>query len=139
MKDWETSYFGANSDVKLYVNGSADNCPDTFGVVNTTCTPGWTQDQYYSLAYGYHPYRMKALPQVYTVSQATQWVNIDNSGGNTMVFAGALTENAACPSASSDCPTASYTGPNGWAALVRGLDTLPGSYSVPAVSDLRID
>jgi hypothetical protein len=140
-QQWEDAYYAANAKVPLYFNGSLDNCPDAFGVINTGCTPGWTQDAYYDLAYARHPDQIEALPQVYTVSQATQWVNVDSSGGNKILFAGALTEYASCPTANAaaGCPTASYTGPNGWAALVRGLATLPGSHPVPAVSDLRID
>ncbi|MGH8860330.1 MAG: hypothetical protein ACRDVG_03690, partial [Jatrophihabitantaceae bacterium] len=136
---WEDAYNAANPAMPLYFDGSADQCPDSFGPTHRACAPGWTQDDYYNLAYGRFPEQIRALPQIYTISQATQWVNIDRSGGSEMKLAGALTERASCASASPDCPTASYTGPNGWAALVRGLATLPGSHPVPAVTDLKIN
>ena len=74
------------------------------------------------------------------MSQATQWTNVVASGFSGMKFAGALTEFAACPTASKACPTASLTPVNGWAALVRGLQTLAVTPpAVPAVTDLQVD
>ena len=55
------------------------------------------------------------------------------------MFAGALTERAACPAAGSGCPTASYPPAQGWDELFRALSSVVAHPDVPAVTDLRVD
>jgi hypothetical protein len=135
-QDWETAYLD-NTSANLIFAGSADGCPTTYGATGQTCAFGWTQAQYYALAGGIDP-RIQALPQIYLSDQAAQWANIDATGGKNIHFAGALTENAACPSAStSGCSFASMTAQQGWAALYHALSTIMAP-SLPAVTDLDI-
>jgi hypothetical protein len=126
---WEDAYLAATAEPLYYV-GSADGCPVTFGVTNATCRFGWTERQYYALAH--HGTRIRVLPQVYTPGNAVQWANIDATGGNGLIFAGALTERAAAP-ALSQHPA------QGWAALYRALSAHTDVPHVPAVVDLQSD
>jgi hypothetical protein len=138
-EDWENA-FVANTTKTLVFNGSADGCPTTYGAPNRTCAFGWTEADYVTLAGG-HSARIVALPQMYTPAQAVQWGNIAASAGGTgLDFAGALTENAACPtSASSGCNGLAALPPDeGWSALFHSLSTVRTAPVVPAVTDLDI-
>ena len=133
---WEGAYL-ANTSANLIFNGSADGCPTTFGATGRTCSFGWTQAQYYTLAH--NGTRIRALPQVYVAGQAVQWANIDATGGKGIVFAGALTEFAACPTVGSGCSIAALPPSQGWAALYHALSTIITTPSVAALTDLRVD
>ena len=136
-ENWETAFLDDPGVNDLVFIGSANGCPTTFGGINTTCDPGWTQAQYNRLAGGADPTRVQALPQVYTPALAVQWANIDASGP-AISFAGALTEYAACPLVSASCSVASLPPSQGWAALYHALSTVVPAPSLPAVTDLRI-
>jgi hypothetical protein len=131
---WEQAYLAAATMKKLIFNGSADGCPTTYGATGQTCAFGWTQANYYALAGGLDPAHIQALPQIYYGTQATQWANIDATGGKAIVFAGALTENAAACGA--DC---AMTPQQGWAALYHSLSTIISVPVLPAVTDLRVN
>jgi hypothetical protein len=145
---WETDYLAAATTKQLIFNGSADACPTTVGAVNQSCQPvkddngvvkTWTQAQYYALAGGTDPSQIRALPQIYVTDQATQWANIDATGGKGIVFAGALTEYAACPTASAPgCGVASLQPVQGWAALRNALSNI-GVQPAKAVTDLKVN
>ena len=137
---WETAYLGAATTKTLIYAGSADGCPTTFGATHKTCSFGWTQAQYYSLAGGTDASHIRALPQIYVPGQAVQWAEIDATGGDAISFAGALTEHAACPTASSPgCAFAALPSGQGWAALYHSLSALFATPSIPLVTDLRVD
>jgi hypothetical protein len=87
-KAWETAFLAADAHVTLYFNGSADGCPKTW-TPRATCAHGWTEAQLYALATGS---RTLALPQVYFGYMATQWAEIDATGGGHLRFAGVLSE-----------------------------------------------
>lgn len=142
---WEQAYLAVdNTDDAigtLIYNGSADSCPATLDEVDHTCTPGWTQADYYQLSHGLDPSRIMALPQIYLAEQAIQWANIDATGGGEIAFAGALTEHGACPTAASPgCNgVASFTAEQGWRALYAAIDTVDPSPDIPAMTDLAAD
>lgn len=94
---WEAAYLTAATTKKIIFNGSADGCPTGYGATGKTCAFAWTQANYYKLAGGMDPSRIQGLPQVYLPGQADQGANIDATGAKNIVFAGALTEFAACP------------------------------------------
>lgn len=139
---WEIAYLTHTSANLVYV-GSADGCPGTAGITGKTCArvrddrgvlKAWTQKQYYTLAH--LGSRIRAIPQIYVPHQATQWANIDATGAKAIMFAGALTEHAACQTAGSGC--SSFTPAQGWTALstaLRRIGVAPGA----VVTDLRID
>lgn len=136
---WETAYLGAATTKKLIFTGSADGCPSAYGA-NGACNSQWTQANYYALAGGTNPTQIQALPQIYNQAQAVQWANIDRVGGLKIVFAGALTEYAACPTATSPgCTFAVLPARQGWAALWHALSTVIAAPSLPVVTDLRVD
>lgn len=143
-EQWETAYLAA-TDKQLRFVGSADGCPTSYGTTGTTCDPGWTQASYYRLSYSLNTSRIRALPQIYTEGQATQWANIAKTGGAKTGgatigwFVGALTENAACPMVQPGCSFASQTAPQGWAALYHALSTVVTTPTLPYVTDLQID
>ncbi|HEY2044769.1 MAG TPA: hypothetical protein VGH11_18990 [Jatrophihabitans sp.] len=139
-EQWETNYLANPTVGTLIYNGSADGCPTNYGAVNQTCGQGWTQAQYYKLTHGLSPSRIKVLPQVYTSGQALQWANIDATGGNGLVFAGALTEYAACPTATSPgCVIASLQPSEGWASLLYALANGGAAAPPSVVTDLQVD
>src|SRR5262249_26066387 len=124
------SYLSKSSGTLINA-GSADGCPhvgtrqacaavrDDTGHVKT-----WTQSQYYGLSH--NGTRVKALPQIYVTGQASQWSHIDASGDASgrkgIGFLGSLTENGACPTASSPgCTFASFTPAEGWTQLFNAL------------------
>ena len=141
-EQWETAYLLSAMTKKLIFNGSADGCPTSYGVAGTSCQSvtddtgiqkTWTQAQYNKLAGGLDPTRIQALPQIYFTSQAVQWANIYATGGQKIVFAGALTEHAsACGSFCAMTPS------QGWAVLYHALSTVVATPTLPAVTDLRI-
>jgi hypothetical protein len=139
-EQWEAAYLGAATTKKLIFIGSADGCPTTYGATGGTCNGGWTEANLNKLAGGPDPTHIKALPQIYTPAQAIQWANIYATGGHAISFAGALTENAACPTASSPgCTFAALIPMHGWAALYDALASVVATPQLPAVTDLRID
>ncbi|MCU1658907.1 MAG: hypothetical protein JWO57_3563 [Pseudonocardiales bacterium] len=139
-EQWEAAYLAAATTQKLIFIGSADGCPTTFGSTGQTCSFGWTQANYYTLAGGLDPSHIQALPQIYLGDQATQWANIDATGGTGISFAGALTEHAACPTATSPgCSFAPLKPSQGWAALYHAVSTVLTSPDLPVTSDLRVD
>lgn len=136
---WEAAYLGAATTKKLIFAGSADGCPTAYGATGS-CNHGWTQQQYYTLAGGANPSQIQALPQSYVPEQAVQWANIDAAGGRHISFAGALTENHACPVVSlPDCPIAALAPTEGWATLYHSLSTLLAAPIIPVVTDLQVD
>ena len=130
---WEAAYLTAATTKKITFNGSADGCPTTYGSTDQTCSYGWTQAQYYQLAGGLNPTQIEALPQIYHGVQATQWANIDATGGKGITFAGSLTENAACGSSCSLAPS------QGWASLYHSLSEIGMTPNLPVATDLRAD
>jgi hypothetical protein len=136
---WITQFF-ANSSANLIYNGSADGCPTGVSAVNQACAFGWTQLQYFRMAYYLSPARITALPQIYNTAQAMQWANIALTGTTyaAMKFAGALTSYSACTTSGS---CSSLTAPQGWAALKYALSTnaFTVNDAVPLSTDLRID
>lgn len=138
-EQWESSYLASTSQ-NLIFTGAADGCPTEYGASNGTCNYGWTEAQHYRLAGGLNPARIQALPQIYLPVQAVQWANIFSTGGRGLTFLGALTEYAACPTASSPgCNFAALTPAQGWAALYHALSTVVSTPSLPSVTDLRVD
>ncbi|HJQ44130.1 MAG TPA: hypothetical protein VJ831_13660 [Jatrophihabitantaceae bacterium] len=131
---WEDAFL-ANTAANLQFIGSADGCPTTAGVVNGTCNRGWTQLQYSNLTTKLG--RVFTLPQIYVTAQATQWRNIDATGGKKIVFMGSLSEHAACPTAGSGCPTASLTPAQAWTALWNALQPI-GVTPQPIATDLDV-
>lgn len=125
---WEKNYLRAVTADRatLVFNGSADGCPDGFGVANTACDNSYTQQGLYRLAH--YNDQVLAVPQIYGPSMAAQWANIDSTGGGGIVFGGALTEHALADT--------TYKPANGWAALHHAIGTLTRSPSLPAVSDI---
>lgn len=137
-ENWETHYLGA-TPAGLVVNGSADNCPATFGST-ADCGPvkddngvskTWTRAQYVRLTYGLGPGRIRVLPQIYLgiPDQAAQWANIDATSGGRLTFAGSLTERGTC-----NC---GQTAPAAWAALFHAKATQVTSPSIPVATDLQ--
>ena len=147
-QQWESAYLAATAASLLFI-GSATGCPTAYGMTKQNCQPvvddngvtkTWTQAQYYALAGGASPSRIKALPQIYTPALAVQWANIYATGGHAITFAGALTERAACPTATSPgCVFAALPPAQGWAALWHALSTVVATPSLPVVTDLRVD
>ena len=141
-EDWETGYLGVDDTAgavgPLIYNGSADGCPTAVASTGQTCANGWTQADYYRLSHGIDPNRLRALPQIYTTDLATQWANIEATGGNDLLFAGVLTEFAACPVESDACPTASLRPTAAWTALSRARSALAAWLEVPAATDLQV-
>ncbi|MEO9139774.1 MAG: hypothetical protein ABI345_11985 [Jatrophihabitans sp.] len=128
---WETAYL-KNTPAGLIYNGSADGCSTVYGTVGAVCNNGWTQAQYYQLTH--NGTRIRALPQIYYTAQATQWANIDATGGKGMTFAGSLTQfGVACGADCAMSPSA------GWAALYHALSTIVATPDLPAVVDLRVN
>ena len=85
-RTWEASYQAAlpadaSSGVRLIYNGDANSCPRTPGVTGRTCAYGWTQSDYYALAYNHG--HVKVLPQVFFGYEAAKWANIDRNGNGT--------------------------------------------------------
>lgn len=137
-EQWEAAFL-ANTSRNLIFAGSADGCPTSYGVLDGTCGYGWTEAQLANLA-GASNSRIRALPQIYLADQAVQWANIEATGGGSLTFAGALTENAACPSASEPgCTFAALPPAQGWAALYHAVSTVVSTPSLPALTDLQVD
>jgi hypothetical protein len=138
VSTWE-SYYLANTTGNLHYIGSANGCPKTSTVVTgKACDRGWTQQQYYNLASKLG--RVRALPQIYVSGQASQWQNIDATGGKRLVFAGALSENGACPTGTnlSGCPRGgSYSPTTAWSALKTALARI-GRAPLPVAVDLDV-
>ncbi|MDT4894466.1 MAG: hypothetical protein QOE97_3501 [Pseudonocardiales bacterium] len=122
---WEAAYLAADPDVQLIFNGSADGCPKTW-TTNATCAHSWTEKQYYALATG--P-RTTALPQIYFGYMATQWAEIDASGGGNLRFAGVLTEYA--------LDSGTLTPAQGHAALLRAVSSVTGVAVGGTVADIH--
>ena len=132
----------------LIETGSADGCPTTLGRDRRSCGPvrsdgphnarhTWTQADYYRLAHGLSPHRLRVLPQVYSAAQARQWANIATTGATArdhIRFLGSLTERAACGSACSVRPE------RGWSNLLEALSGDPRTRptSLPIAVDLRV-
>ena len=125
---WVTQYTVAAGQPLLEI-GSADGCPATLGTRGVTCgavpvdggpsTQTWTQQNYYDLAHGIAPTRIRVLPQVYVTSQAVQWADIDRTGltqHGGIAFAGSLTEHGVSA-------TGSMAPDQGWATLFQQLST----------------
>jgi hypothetical protein len=134
--NWELYYLNGTTS-PLYFVGSADGCPTSYGS-SAACEFGWTQQQLYSLAYGSHINRIRALPQMYTPAQTAQWANIARTGGSAAGFVGSLTEYASCPVVQSGCSVASQTPAFGWAALYHAVSTV-GTPTLSYATDLEID
>jgi hypothetical protein len=131
-EQWESAFI-ANTPANLLFNGSADGCSSTYGATRGTCEFGWTQGQYYTLAGGRNPTRIQALPQIYFAYQATQWANIDATGGVHLTFAGSLSEHAAACGA--DC---AMTPASAWTTLNLGLAPVIATPRLPAAVDLTV-
>jgi hypothetical protein len=142
---WETAFLsnathqtmhGASaiaSGAKLIFTGSADGCPAAFGTT-TGCNNGWTPAALYSLAH--NGTQILALPQIYVPNQANQWANIDHVGGGGMIFAGSLTQHAACVAVPAGCT--SMTASQGWTALHSALTGVSSAVTLPYSIDLTI-
>jgi hypothetical protein len=140
-EQWETAYL-ANTPASLVFDGSADACPTTFGVTGPLCgavrddngvIKTWTQAQYVKLAYGLHPGRILAVPQIYIPEQAWQWANIAFASGGQLTFASALTEHAAV--------STQFSSVQGWGALWDAMSASPSIHlaAPQSATDLRAD
>ena len=141
---WVTTYL---SKQPTFVNtGSLDGCPTTWGSTTTTCatvagqTGTWTIADYVKLSRTLGSAgAISVLPQTYLPSQAIQWSIVDKAAGG-LTFAGALTEHASCPTATSaGCTFAALPPTQGWAALYHAISTVTASPSIPTVTDLQDD
>ncbi|MBE7189415.1 hypothetical protein [Jatrophihabitans endophyticus] len=98
---WENHYLSAigAGGVQLIYNGDANSCPRTPGTTGQTCTPGWTQTDYYELAYNHG--HVRVLPQVFYGFEGARWANIDATGSGSsrrgLTFVGALTDHSRAP------------------------------------------
>jgi hypothetical protein len=110
-EQWKSAYL-ANTAASLVYNGSADFCPKTW-TAGAACNFGWTYQKLYSLAGGA---RTEVLPQVYLGYMATEWAEIDRTGGGALHFVGALTEHALA--------SGTLTPVQGYTALVRAVSSV---------------
>lgn len=127
---WETAYLDADTTghSQLYFNGSADGCPMTW-TAGATCAFKWTEQNLYDLATGNkHASRTHALPQVYFGYMATQWAEIDRTGGGGIDFAGSLSTHAT--------DSGSLTPPQSWTALYRAVSSVSGTPIGSVVADI---
>jgi hypothetical protein len=144
---WITTFLD-NTPADLIENGSADACPIPLGATDQDCdavgtdgdqgTNTWSQQDYYQLAHGLNPDRIRALPQIYVPSQAGQWANISLTGaadGGPIDFLGTLSQEAACGT------TCSLSAERAWSTLWYALSTnsLTAATSMPIATDLRAD
>jgi hypothetical protein len=125
---WKSAFLGAfpaGADTKLIYNGSADFCPKTW-TRNAACNFGWTYAKLYALAGG--P-RTEVLPQIYFGYMATEWAEINATGGGHLRFVGALTEHALDPG--------TLQPGQGWTALRRAVSSVTATPIGAAVADFQ--
>jgi hypothetical protein len=138
---WTKAYLAASPAPYVFI-GSADGCPYRAPGQTGTCNYGWTQLQFYNLAYGFARNRMLPAPQIYFDSMAQQWANMSyvgvSRGGSAIRFAGPLTEVTACRQAGS---CSSLGGVQAWNTLWAKTRQLPQARisGMPYATDLRID
>lgn len=146
-ESWVSTYLGASGHTGFVDTGSLDGCPTTWGSTTTTCSPvfgqtgTWTIADYVKLSHSLGGTgEIRVLPQIYLPSQAVQWSVVDHAAVGGLTFAGALTEHASCPTATTaGCDFAALPPTQGWAELYHAASTITASPSVPAVTDLEDD
>jgi hypothetical protein len=128
-ESWKTNFLAkvpGSGDALVFI-GSADFCPKTW-TADAACNFNWTYQKLYGLAGGS---RTVALPQVYFGYMATEWAEINASGGGKLRFLGALTEFAS--------DNGSLEPVQGYAALSRAVASITTTPIGSMVADLRID
>jgi hypothetical protein len=145
---WVDSY-DLGSNRLLYNFGDAEGCPQTGnGSTNQTCNvngvTGWTQDAIWYISWG--AFIARPLPQIYATSgaNAKQWYQISLyasvSKGNSMRFAGTLTQRQACDQnpGASECVNANNTPEQGWKLLLDALNAdSRTAQDLPWATDIR--
>jgi hypothetical protein len=126
---WKANFLNhvPGTDTALVFIGSADFCPKTW-TSGAACNFGWTYQKLYALAGGS---RTVALPQVYFGYMATEWAEIDATGGRGLQFLGSLTEFG------SDDGT--LTAAQGWSALRRAVASVTNTSIGTVSADLHVD
>jgi hypothetical protein len=124
---WKTAFLShiPGTGTALVFNGSADFCPKTW-TSGALCNFGWTYQRLYDLAGGS---RTKVLPQVYFGYMATEWAEIDRTGGGHLRFLGSLTEHALV--------SGSLAATQGWTALRRAVSSVTTTSIGPVVADIH--
>jgi hypothetical protein len=128
-ESWKNQFLAnmPGSNEALVFIGSADFCAKTW-TAGSACNFGWTYQKLYGLAGGA---RTLALPQVYFGYMATEWAEIDATGGGQLHFLGALTEFAS--------DTGTLEPVQGFTALSRAVSSITATPIDSMVADLRID
>ena len=124
---WKTGFLGQmpGTGTALVYNGSADFCPNTW-TPNAACNFGWTYAKLYALAGGS---RTEVLPQIYFGYMATEWAEINATGGGHLRFIGALTEFA--------LDSGTLEPAQGWTALRRAVASVTSTPIGSAVADFQ--
>ncbi len=125
---WKAAFLSEmpGTGTALVYNGSADFCPKTW-TRNSACNFGWTYAKLYALAGGS---RTEVLPQIYFGYMATEWAEIDATGGGHLRFLGALTEYA--------LDHGTLQPGQGWTALRRAVASVTTTPIGSAVADIHV-
>jgi hypothetical protein len=130
-ESWKSHFLanlpGTATSTALIFNGSADFCPKTW-TAGAACNFGWTYQKLSGLAGG--P-RTMVLPQIYFGYMATEWAEIDKTGGGHLRFLGALTEFAS--------DSGSLQPAQGYTALRRGVSSITATPIGSLVADIHAD
>jgi hypothetical protein len=126
---WKASFLShmPGTGQALVFIGSADFCPKTWTKA-AACNFGWTYQNLYKLAGGS---RTTVLPQIYVGYMATEWAEIDATGGGGLRFLGSLTESQDVPGTLSPA--------QGRTALIRAVSSVTATPVGSAAADIHAD